>query len=153
MSDLSVVLRLIEPRYPANSPATHLRTCVRDEPGGVYAQFQRALRGRHVIAAWGLAGELPQVPLADALELLLLARDLEPARFDRGVPRWHARLCGERRLSTGEAQLALAALGALPGAGAISAAHALSSLCEQHGLEQEVRVLERWIDAGQAEPS
>lgn len=29
---------------------------------------RRALRGRHVIAAWGLAAELPQVPLADAPE-------------------------------------------------------------------------------------
>jgi hypothetical protein len=49
--------------------------------------------------AWTLAAELPQVALADALELLLLTRDLQPARFDRGVPRWHARLCGERQLS------------------------------------------------------
>jgi hypothetical protein len=46
-----------------------------------------------------MAAEVPKVPLADALELLLLARDLEPARFDRAVPRWHARLCTERRLS------------------------------------------------------
>jgi hypothetical protein len=115
--------------------------------GGVYAQFRRALRGRHVIAAWGLAAELPQVPLADALELLLLARDLEPARFDRGVPRWHARLCTERRLSAGEAQLALAALNALPGPGFVSAAQALAAVCNVHGLEREVRVLEGWIDA------
>jgi hypothetical protein len=49
-----------------------------------------------------MAAELPKVPLADGLELLLLARDLEPARFDRAVPRWHARLCSEQRLSSGE---------------------------------------------------
>jgi hypothetical protein len=115
--------------------------------GGVYPQFKRALRGRHVIAAWGLAAELPSVPLADALELLLLARDLEPARFDRGVPRWHARLCMERRLSAGEAQLALAALAALPGPGAVSAAQALAALCEAHGLEREALVLEGWVAA------
>jgi hypothetical protein len=65
----------------------------------VYSQFRRALKGRHVMQAWTLAAELPQVALADALELLLLTRDLQPARFDRGVPRWHARLCGERQLS------------------------------------------------------
>jgi hypothetical protein len=36
--------------------------------------------------AWTMAAELPKVPLADGLELLLLARDVEPARFDRAVP-------------------------------------------------------------------
>jgi integrase len=46
--------------------------------GHAYAQFKRALRGGHLMMAWGLAAELPQVSLADALELLLLARDLEP---------------------------------------------------------------------------
>jgi hypothetical protein len=51
--------------------------------GHAYAQFKRALRAGHIMMAWGLAAELPNVPLADALELLLLARDLEPARFDR----------------------------------------------------------------------
>ncbi len=60
--------------------------------------------------AWTMAAELPKVPLADGLELLLLARDLEPARFDRAMPRWHARLCSEQQLSSAEAQLALAAL-------------------------------------------
>jgi hypothetical protein len=115
--------------------------------GGVYSQFKRALRGRHVMQAWALAADLPKVPLADALELLLLARDLEPARFDRGVPRWHARLCTEQRLSGGEAQLALAALNALPGPGVISAAQSLAALCEAHGLDREVRVLDTWLAA------
>jgi len=95
--------------------------------------------------AWTLAAELPKVALADALELLLLARDLEPARFDRAVPRWHARLCAERRLSTAEAQLALAALGALPGAGAEAAVRSLAALCEAHGLGRELQVLEGWL--------
>jgi hypothetical protein len=95
---------------------------------------------------WTLASELPQVPLADALALLLLARDLEPARYDRAVPRWHARLCTERRLSAGEAQLALAALSALPGTGAVGAAQALAAVCELHGLDKEVRVIEAWLD-------
>ena len=97
--------------------------------------------------AWTMAAELPKVPLADGLELLLLARDLEPARFDRGVPRWHARLCTERRLSSGEAQLALAALNALPGPGVESAVQCLAALCEAHGLGREVRVLETWLAA------
>jgi hypothetical protein len=80
----------------------------------------------------------PAVPgpsaLADGLGLLLLAHDVEPARFDRAVPRWHARVCGEQRLSTGEAQLALAALIAMPGPGAQSAAQSLGAVCETHGL-------------------
>jgi len=94
-----------------------------------------------------MASELPTVPLADGLELLLLARDLEPARFDRGVPRWHARLCSQERLSSGEAQLALAALNALPGPGVEFAAQALVALCEAHDLGQEARVLETWLAA------
>jgi hypothetical protein len=100
--------------------------------------------------AWTLAAEVPKVSLADGLALLLLARDVEPARFDRGVPRWHARLCSEQRLSSGEAQLALAALNALPGPGVVSGAQALAAVCDVHGLEREVRVLERWIDAQEA---
>lgn len=114
--------------------------------GHAYAQFKRALRGGQVMMAWGLAAELPTVPLADALELLLLARDLEPARFDRGVPRWHSRLCAERQLSTGEAHLALAALGALKGAGAATAAQTLAAICDDHALDKEARVLVRWLD-------
>lgn len=39
--------------------------------------------------AWTMGAELPKVQLADALALLLLARDLEPARFDRAAARWH----------------------------------------------------------------
>ena len=35
--------------------------------GGAYSQFKRALRGGHVIMAWGLAAELSRVPPADAL--------------------------------------------------------------------------------------
>lgn len=113
--------------------------------GGAYSQFKRALKGRNVMLAWTMAAELPKVPLADALELLLLARDLEPTRFDRAATRWHARLCTERQLSGGEAQLALAALNALPGPGVVSAAQALAALCEAHGLDDEVRALRDWL--------
>jgi hypothetical protein len=113
--------------------------------GGAYSQFKRAVQRRNVMLAWTLASELPKVPLADALELLLLARDLEPARFDRAVPRWNARLCEERRLSGAEAQLALAALNALPGPGSVSAVQALAALCEAHGLDREHQVLQDWL--------
>jgi hypothetical protein len=112
--------------------------------GSAYAQFKRALKRRNIMLAWTMAAELPKVQLADGLELLLLARDLEPARFDRAVPRWHARLCSEQRLSSAEAQLALAALNALPGPGVEAAAQSLAALCDAHGLRRELQVLEAW---------
>jgi hypothetical protein len=97
-----------------------------------------------------MAAEHLKVPLVDGLELLLLARDLEPARFDRAVPRWHARLCREQQLSSGEAQLALAALNALPGAGARSAVQCLAAVCEAHGLGRGT-LLPRRIEEPKAE--
>jgi hypothetical protein len=98
---------------------------------------RRAVEGGNFMVAWTLAAELPKLPLADGLALLLLARDVEPARLDRGVPRRHARLCAERQLTAAEAQLALAALNALPDAGADSAAQALGAILRRHGLEHE----------------
>jgi hypothetical protein len=109
------------------------------------ADIKRALERGNFMVAWTMAAELPKVPLADGLELLLLARDLEPARFDRAVPRWHARPCIEQRLSSGEAQLALAALNALPGPGVQSAVGSLVAVCETHGLRREVQVLQTWL--------
>jgi hypothetical protein len=114
--------------------------------GSAYSQFKRALKRQNFMLAWTMAAELPKVQLADALALLLLARDIEPARFDRAVPRWHARLSSECQLSGTEAQLALAALNALPGPGHESAAQALAAVCARHGLDMEARVIERWLD-------
>ena len=51
----------------------------------------------------------------------------------RAVPRWHARLRTERRLLSGEAQLALPALNALPGPGVDTALQSLAALCKAHG--------------------
>ena len=113
--------------------------------GSAYSQFKRALRRGNFLLAWTMAGELPPLPLSDGLALLLLARDADPARFNRGAPRWHARLCTHLQLSTGEAQLTLAALAALPGPGAVSAAEALRAVCQRHSLQTEVQVLEDWV--------
>jgi hypothetical protein len=115
--------------------------------GGAYSQFKRALARGNFMQAWTLAAEIPKVSLADGLALLLLARDVEPARFDRGVPRWHARLCSERRLSADQAQLALAALIALRGPGAVGAAQALAAVCSVQGLDREAQLLEEWLSA------
>jgi hypothetical protein len=43
--------------------------------GSAYSQLKRALAGRNFLMAWTMAAELPKVPLADALSLLLLALD------------------------------------------------------------------------------
>jgi hypothetical protein len=128
------------------------RTCIQCEhvfvtaQGTTYSQFKRALGRRNFMLAWTTAAELPKVPLADGLELLLLANDVEPARFDRAVPRWHARLCSEQQLSSGEALLALAALNALAGPGVRSAVQSLAAVCEARGLEREVQVLRTWLN-------
>jgi hypothetical protein len=66
--------------------------------GSAYSHFTRALARRNFLLAWTLGAELPKVPLADALALLLLALDQQPWRFETAAPRWHARLCGEARL-------------------------------------------------------
>jgi hypothetical protein len=87
------------------------------------------------------------VPLADALALLLLALDEQRWRFDTAAPRWHARLCAEARLTLTEAQLAVAALDALAGPSPVAGGQALVALCEAHGLEDAVAVLDTWLDA------
>src|SRR3712207_3228429 len=73
-------------------------------PGSAYSQFKRALDRRNFLLAWTLAAELPKVPLADALSLLLLALEQQPWRFETAAPRWHARLCEEARLTLADAQ-------------------------------------------------
>jgi hypothetical protein len=115
--------------------------------GSAYSQFKRALDRRNFLLAWTLAAELPKVPLADALSLMLLALDQQPWRFETAAPRWHARLCDEARLTLAEAQLALSALDALPGPGAVSGCQALVATCDVHGLEEVVGVLNAWLEA------
>jgi hypothetical protein len=115
--------------------------------GSAYSQFRRALERRNFLLAWTLAAELPKVPLADALALLLLALDQQPWRFETAAPRWHARLCNEAPLALAEAQLAVSALDALAGPGASAGAQALVAICDGHGLEDAVEVLSAWRDA------
>jgi hypothetical protein len=114
--------------------------------GNAYSQFKRALHRRSFLVAWTLAAELPSVPLADALSLLVLALDQQPWRFETAAPRWHARLCAEARLTLAEAQLAVSALDTLAGPGAVAGGQALVALCEAHGLEDSARVLSAWLE-------
>ena len=53
----------------------------------------------------------------------------------------------EARLTLTEAQLAVAALDALAGPGAVAGGQALVAICESHGLEDAVGVLDTWLDA------
>jgi hypothetical protein len=115
--------------------------------GSVYSQFKRALSRGNFLLAWTLAAELPRVPLADALALLLQARDQQPWRFETAAPRWHARLCSEARLTLAEAHLALAALHMLRGPSAAAGGKALAAICRGHRLDDAVGVLDAWLDA------
>jgi hypothetical protein len=115
--------------------------------GSAYSQFKRALERRNLVVAWTMAAELPKVPLADALSLLLLALDQQPWRFETAAPRWHARLCDEARLTLAEAQLAVSALDALAGPGAVAGGQALVAICDAHGLDHVAGVLDTWLNA------
>jgi hypothetical protein len=115
--------------------------------GSAYSQFKRALERRNFLLGWTMAAELPKIPLADALLLLLLALEQQPWRFERAAPRWHARLCDEARLTLPEAQLALAALQALAGQGIAGGSQALVAICDVHGLDDVVGVLDAWLEA------
>lgn len=94
--------------------------------------------------ATAAAGELPRLSVADALSLLLLYRDADRPRFERGVVRWHALLCLEvRTLSPADAQLALAALNALGDGESLPAATALRELLARRGQREAAAALER----------
>jgi hypothetical protein len=67
--------------------------------------------------------------------------------FEKAAPRWHARLCNEARLTLPEAQLALSALHALRGCGAVGGGQALVAICDSHGLDDAVGVLDTWLNA------
>ena len=113
--------------------------------GSPHARLRRGLASGNATLALATAAELPRVPLADALAILVLLRDDRP-RFDRAVVRWHARFCLEvPGVGADEAQLALAALRSLSGPDAAAGAAALVALGERHGLRAATDVLRRLI--------
>ena len=114
--------------------------------GSPYARFRRALERRQPTAALSAAAELQHVPLADALELLLLLRDRDPARYTRAALRWHARYCREVPcVSLNEAAAVLALLSALADADG-GAPRALAELFHGRELDQPARILIQWAD-------
>ena len=65
-----------------------MRTTFPDAARHAYARFRRALDARNATGALAAAHELAHVGLADALELCLLLRDHNRARFERAALRW-----------------------------------------------------------------
>jgi hypothetical protein len=79
--------------------------------GSPHAHFQRAVENRHLLAAETAARDLPRpLNLADALSLLLLIAEFDPARYGRAAARWHGRFVVECGVSFEDATLVLAAL-------------------------------------------
>jgi hypothetical protein len=112
--------------------------------GSPYMRFRRALDRGNVTEALSSASELEHVGLNEALELCLLLRDKQPARYPRAALRWHARLCREVDVSLQEAQAVLAALVLLGGERKTNAAFALAELLSRRGLERPCETLVAW---------
>jgi hypothetical protein len=112
--------------------------------GSAYARFRWALDRGNVLEALSSASELEHVGLAEALELCLLLREKQPARYTRAAPRWHGRYCREVDVSFEEAQAVLAALALLAGDRKQNAALALAELLSRRGLERPGEALVSW---------
>jgi hypothetical protein len=94
--------------------------------GSAYARFRRALDSGNLLGARAAAIELKHVGLAEALEFALLILAREPTRFRAAALRWHARYCGDNKVSLEEATAVLGLLAMLEGRRARPAAQALS---------------------------
>jgi NAD(P)H-dependent FMN reductase len=85
-----------------------------------------------VLAAEAAAKDLPQVNLADALELTVLIARKDPGRYPRVAARWLQRLLEEDAAVTiEEAALAASSLVALTGVGHQEAAATLRAMAER----------------------
>ena len=116
--------------------------------GHAYTRLRRALKTRSsAVMIRAAAAELPgQVPLEDALDICLALLDLEPHTYPQTATRWGSRLAIERKLNLVDAQLALAALAALPGPGAKAGAEALIEISGRYGLQRVEGLLLGWLD-------
>jgi hypothetical protein len=124
-----------------------MRTCVRmTSSGSAYGRFRRALDNGNLLAARAAAIELKHVGLAEALELTLLILAKEPKRFRPAALRWHARYCGDNKVSIEEATAVLGLLAMLEGRRANAAAQALAGLLDSRTLLPAAEVLMRWAD-------
>jgi hypothetical protein len=81
--------------------------------GSAYGRLRRALDNDNLLGARSAAVELKHVGLAEALELTLLILAKEPSRFRAAALRWHARYCGDNKVSIEEATAVLGLLAML----------------------------------------
>ena len=64
----------------------------------------------------------------------------------RAAAKWASRFAIERRLTLTDAQLALSALAALPGASARAGAEALIELADRYRLQRVDELLTAWVE-------
>jgi hypothetical protein len=84
--------------------------------GHLPAQFAHACERGNYPAAAALARQLRPLSVVEALSLLPLIAEHEPAKFDAAAVRWHARWSREQPgVDLARAALALAALAVLKG--------------------------------------
>src|SRR6187431_2160334 len=82
--------------------------------GSPHAHFQRAIERGHLLSAETAARGLPKpIALADALALLLLIAEQDPARYGRAAARWHGRFVVECGVDLEDARLAIEAIAAI----------------------------------------
>ena len=97
-----------------------------------------------------LLSQLPDNPLGKRLDMHLLSRTSsspqEPARFRAAALRWHARYCGDNKVSIEEATAVLGLLAMLDGRRARTAAQALAGLLDSRTLLPAAEVLVKWAD-------
>jgi hypothetical protein len=110
-----------------------------------HAQLQRALDRRHLPLALAAARDCPQLGLADALALSLLALESDPPLYERLAARWCARWITERRADLTEAALVVAALQAVAGRDRRAGGFALLAVARRGRQTEVARALERWL--------
>ena len=102
--------------------------------GNPYARFRRALQTGNPTLVTAAALELPRVNLDDALQICLVLRGGDPARYERAAVRWLGRFALEARGATiDDLRLAADALDALPER-AVDAMERLQRLCVSRGV-------------------
>jgi hypothetical protein len=114
--------------------------------GHPYAVFRAALERGTLLQIRAAAADLATVSLEDALAICLVFLDQEPGGYSRAAAKWGSRVCAERPVSLPDAQLLLAALGALPGTGVRAGAEALIELASRYELRRVDVLLGAWLD-------
>jgi hypothetical protein len=105
--------------------------------GHLAAHFHRAIASGNLLAARALAAELPRpLSLDEALAVLALIAEREPATFPRAAARFAGRLALERPVTITELEHAAATLVDLPAATAYAE---LGAICERHGIRPPPR--------------